>query len=134
MLAVQGSKIGTLCGVYDEEGSVNIRDRFLIDPDGASIRQRMPIPKVRRDVFIPGHLLRSQLYWGKSTGPDSADRSASQHRVTLKDAPFFICLQVHPWKQSVDRVLSEPVASARNYRICLYSLHASRTQCGDQGA
>jgi alkyl hydroperoxide reductase subunit AhpC len=34
MLSDRGGKIGTLYGVYDEEGGVNLRGRFLIDPDG----------------------------------------------------------------------------------------------------
>ena len=34
MLSDGGGKIGTLYGVYDEDGGVNTRGRFLIDPDG----------------------------------------------------------------------------------------------------
>ncbi len=34
MLADAGGKIGKVYGVYDEEAGVNIRGRFLIDPDG----------------------------------------------------------------------------------------------------
>lgn len=34
MLSDQGGRIGAVYGVYNEEAGVNIRGRFLIDPDG----------------------------------------------------------------------------------------------------
>jgi len=34
MLSDQGGRIGTVYGVYDEDAGVNIRGRFIIDPDG----------------------------------------------------------------------------------------------------
>lgn len=34
MLSDQAGKIGTMYNVYDEEAGVNIRGRFIIDPDG----------------------------------------------------------------------------------------------------
>ena len=34
MISDQGGAIGTLYEVYDEDGGVNIRGRFLIDPEG----------------------------------------------------------------------------------------------------
>ncbi len=33
MLSDSGGRIGTIYGVYDEEAGVNIRGRFIIDPD-----------------------------------------------------------------------------------------------------
>ena len=34
MLSDAGGKVGTIYGVYDEDGGVETRGRFLIDPDG----------------------------------------------------------------------------------------------------
>lgn len=34
MLSDAGGKIGTLYGVYDEDGGVDMRGRFVVDPDG----------------------------------------------------------------------------------------------------
>ncbi|MBZ0298630.1 MAG: redoxin domain-containing protein, partial [Anaerolineae bacterium] len=34
MLSDQGGRIGTVYGVYDEAAGVDIRGRFIIDPDG----------------------------------------------------------------------------------------------------
>ena len=33
LLADMGGRVGTLYGVYDEESGVDIRGRFIIDPD-----------------------------------------------------------------------------------------------------
>jgi peroxiredoxin (alkyl hydroperoxide reductase subunit C) len=55
MLSDQGGKIGTLYGVYDEEGGVNIRGRFLIDPDGVIQAAEILSPPVGRN---PAELLR----------------------------------------------------------------------------
>ena len=50
MLSDAGGKVGKLYGVYDEDAGVNIRGRFIIDPD--SIIQAMEVltPPVGRNV------------------------------------------------------------------------------------
>lgn len=48
MLSDQGGEIGTLYGVYN--GSVNVRGRFLIDPDGLIQAMEVLTPPVGRNV------------------------------------------------------------------------------------
>lgn len=55
MLSDPGGKIGTLYGVYDEAGGVNIRGRFLIDPDGVIQAMEILTPPVGRNF---GELIR----------------------------------------------------------------------------
>lgn len=50
MLADAGGKIGKVYGVYDEEAGVNIRGRFLIDPDGIIQAMEVLPPPVGRNV------------------------------------------------------------------------------------
>ncbi len=50
MLSDPGGKIGTLYGVYDEEGGVNVRGRFLIDPDGIVQAMEVLSPPVGRNT------------------------------------------------------------------------------------
>jgi peroxiredoxin (alkyl hydroperoxide reductase subunit C) len=50
MLSDTGGTIGTLYGVYDEEAGVNIRGRFLIDPDGVLQAMEVLAPPVGRNV------------------------------------------------------------------------------------
>jgi len=49
MLSDSGGKVGSLYGVYDEEAGVNIRGRFLIDPDGVIQAMEMLTPPVGRN-------------------------------------------------------------------------------------
>jgi peroxiredoxin (alkyl hydroperoxide reductase subunit C) len=45
-----GGRIGTVYGVYDESAGVDIRGRFLIDPDGVIQAAEMLTPPVGRNV------------------------------------------------------------------------------------
>ena len=50
MLTDAGGKIGAAYGVYDEEAGVNIRGRFLIDPDGVIQAMEVLTPPVGRNI------------------------------------------------------------------------------------
>lgn len=50
LLTDPGGKIGRLYGVYDEEGGVDLRGRFLIDPDGVIQAMEVMTPPVGRNV------------------------------------------------------------------------------------
>jgi alkyl hydroperoxide reductase subunit AhpC len=50
MLSDAGGRIGRVYGVYDEAGGVNIRGRFLIDPDGIVQAMEVVSPPVGRSV------------------------------------------------------------------------------------
>lgn len=49
MLSDGGGRIGTVYGVYDEDAGVNIRGRFIIDPDGAIMAMEVMTPDVGRN-------------------------------------------------------------------------------------
>jgi peroxiredoxin (alkyl hydroperoxide reductase subunit C) len=55
MLSDPGGKIGKLYDVYDEDGGVNVRGRFLIDPQGIVQAAEILSPPVGRN---PQELLR----------------------------------------------------------------------------
>ena len=50
MLSDQGGHIGTVYGVYQPKEGVNIRGRFLIDPDGIIQAMEVMTPPVGRNV------------------------------------------------------------------------------------
>ncbi len=50
MLTDAGGRIGRAYGVYDEDAGVNIRGRFLIDPDGIIQAMEVMTPSVGRNV------------------------------------------------------------------------------------
>lgn len=50
MLSDGGGRIGTVYGVYDEAAGVDIRGRFIIDPDGIIRAMEVLTPEVGRNV------------------------------------------------------------------------------------
>jgi peroxiredoxin (alkyl hydroperoxide reductase subunit C) len=50
LLADQGGRVGTIYGVYDEDAGVDIRGRFLIDPDFNIRAMEVLTPEVGRNV------------------------------------------------------------------------------------
>jgi len=50
MLSDPGGKIGQVYGVYNEEAGVDIRGRFIIDPDGKILAMEVLTPEVGRNV------------------------------------------------------------------------------------
>jgi len=55
MLSDQGGRIGTAYGVYDEAAGVDIRGRFIVDPDGVIQAMEVLTPPVGRN---PNELIR----------------------------------------------------------------------------
>jgi peroxiredoxin (alkyl hydroperoxide reductase subunit C) len=55
MLSDAGGRIGTVYGVYDEAAGVDIRGRFIIDPDFVIRAMEVLTPEVGRN---PGELVR----------------------------------------------------------------------------
>lgn len=50
MLSDQGGRVGTIYGVYDEDAGVDIRGRFIIDPDFVIRGMEVLTPEVGRNV------------------------------------------------------------------------------------
>jgi peroxiredoxin (alkyl hydroperoxide reductase subunit C) len=50
MLSDGGGRIGTVYGVYEEAAGVDIRGRFIIDPDGVIRAMEVLTPEVGRNV------------------------------------------------------------------------------------
>jgi alkyl hydroperoxide reductase subunit AhpC len=50
LLSDPGGQIGRVYGIYDEEGAVDIRGRFIIDPDGVIQAMEVVSPPVGRNV------------------------------------------------------------------------------------
>lgn len=50
LLSDPGGKVGSVYGVYDEEGGVDIRGRFIIDPDFNIRAMEVLTPEVGRNV------------------------------------------------------------------------------------
>jgi alkyl hydroperoxide reductase subunit AhpC len=96
MLSDAGGRIGTVYGVYDDEAGVNIRGRFLIDPDGMIQAMEILTPSVGRNV---AELIRQVKAFQHVRKTEEATPSGWQPgKVTLKPGPALVGKVWEVWK------------------------------------
>lgn len=96
MLSDRGGRIGQVYGVYDEEAGVNIRGRFIIDPDGVIQAAETLTAAVGRN---PDELLRQikAFQHVRATGEVMPSGWQPGHQ-TLKPGPELVGKVCEVWK------------------------------------
>jgi len=96
MLSDSGGRIGSVYGVYDEEGGVDIRGRFLIDPDGVIQAMEVMTPPVGRNI---GELIRQveAFQHVRATG-EVTPAGWQPGKPTLKPGPDLVGKVWQVWK------------------------------------
>jgi alkyl hydroperoxide reductase subunit AhpC len=96
MLSDQGGRIGSAYAVYDEAAGVNIRGRFLIDPDGVIQAMEVLTPAVGRNV---SELIRQLKAFQHVRATGEATPSGWQPgKPTLKPGPKLVGKVWEVWK------------------------------------
>lgn len=98
MLSDQGGRIGTVYGVYDEEAGVDIRGRFIIDPDGVIQAMEVLPPPVGRN---PDELIRQIQAFQHVRATEGAEATPSgwtPGQTTLKPGPDLVGKVWEVWK------------------------------------
>jgi peroxiredoxin (alkyl hydroperoxide reductase subunit C) len=96
MLSDAGGKIGAVYGVYDSLAGVNIRGRFIIDPDGVIQGMEVLTPSVGRNV---AELLRQVKAFQHVRQTGEATPSGWQPgKPTLKPGPELVGKVWKVWK------------------------------------
>ena len=98
MLSDQGGRIGTVYGVYDESAGVDIRGRFIIDPDGVIQAMEVLTPPVGRN---PGELIRQLQAFQHVRATNGAEATPSgwtPGQTTLKPGPDLVGRVWEVWK------------------------------------
>lgn len=96
MMSDTGGKIGSLYGVYDEEGGVNVRGRFLIDPDGVIQAIEILSPPVGRNF---AELLRQvQAFQQVRETGQPTPAGWQPGKKTLKSGPDLVGKVWEAWK------------------------------------
>jgi alkyl hydroperoxide reductase subunit AhpC len=88
MLSDQGGRIGTVYGVYEEAAGVNIRGRFIIDPDGVIQAMEVLTPSVGRNVSETIRQLKAFQYV-RATG-EATPSGWQPGKPTLKPGPELV--------------------------------------------
>jgi peroxiredoxin (alkyl hydroperoxide reductase subunit C) len=96
MLSDSGGRIGRVYGVYDEKAGVDVRGRFLIDPDGIVQAMEVLTPPVGRNV---AELIRQVKAFQHVRKTGEATPSGWQPgKVTLKPGPDLVGKVWEVWK------------------------------------
>lgn len=101
MLSDGGGKIGQVYGIYDQDAGVDIRGRFLIDPDGVIQAMEVVTPPVGRNIAElirqtkafqhvrkTGEVMPSGWQPGKPTLKPSPDLAGKVWKVWKPDMAF----------------------------------------------
>jgi alkyl hydroperoxide reductase subunit AhpC len=98
MLSDAGGKIGRLYGVYDEAGGVDIRGRFIIDPDGVIQAMEVMTPPVGRNVAELIRQLQAFQRVRASKGAEATPSGWTPDKPTLKVGPNLVGKVWEVWK------------------------------------
>jgi alkyl hydroperoxide reductase subunit AhpC len=96
MLSDAGGKIGAIYGIYDEDAGVDIRGRFIIDPDFVIQAMEVLTPEVGRS---PDEMIRQIKAFQHVRKTGEVTPSGWQPgQVTLKPGPALVGKVWEVWK------------------------------------
>jgi peroxiredoxin (alkyl hydroperoxide reductase subunit C) len=98
MLSDGGGKIGEIYGVYDGNAGVDVRGRFLIDPDGVVQAFEMLSPPVGRNVSETIRQIQAFQLVRETKGGEATPSGWKPGKVTLKPGPDLVGNVWKEWK------------------------------------
>jgi len=98
MLSDQGGRIGTVYGVYDEEAGVDIRGRFIIDPDGVIQAMEVLTPPVGRNPDELIRQIKAFQHVRETKGAEATPSGWTPGETTLKPGPDLVGKVWEVWK------------------------------------
>ena len=90
MLSDAGGKIGEMYGVYDSAAGVDIRGRFIIDPDGVIQAMEMLTPPVGRNVQELLRQVQAFQLVRETKGAEATPSGWQPGKPTLKVGPDLV--------------------------------------------
>jgi alkyl hydroperoxide reductase subunit AhpC len=100
MLSDAGGTIGKMYGIYDEEGGVETRGRFLIDPDGVIQGFEVLTPPVGRNVSETLRQVQAFQLVRASKGTEATPSGWKPGKKVLKPGPDLVGNVWKEWKVS----------------------------------
>jgi len=98
-MASDGSgAIGRIYGVYDEAAGVDIRGRFIIDPDGVIQAMEVLTPAVGRNLEETFRQVQAFQLVRKSKGTEATPSGWTPGKPTLKPGPDLVGKVWKVWK------------------------------------
>jgi alkyl hydroperoxide reductase subunit AhpC len=98
MLSDSGGKIGTLYGVYNVDEGIEMRGRFIIDPDGVIQAIEILTPPVGRNVSEVIRQLQAFQHVRNTKGGEATPSGWKPGSPTLKPGPDLVGNVWKEWK------------------------------------
>jgi peroxiredoxin (alkyl hydroperoxide reductase subunit C) len=98
MLSDAGGRIGRVYGVYDEEAGVDVRGRFLIDPDGVVQAIEILTPPVGRNENELLRQIQAFQTVREAKGAEACPAGWTPGQPTLKPKPDLVGRVWEVWK------------------------------------
>ena len=98
MLSDQGGRIGEVYGVYDETSGVDVRGRFIIDPDGVVQAIEILTPPVGRKVSEAIRQIQAFQHVRATEGAEACPAGWEPGKPTLKVGPDLVGAVWKVWK------------------------------------
>lgn len=101
MIADGGGNLGRVYGVYDEAAGVNIRGRFIIDPDGVVQAMEVMTPPVGRNFVETIRQIKAFQHVRASKGTEATPAEWQPDEPALKVGPDLVGKVWKVWKPKV---------------------------------
>lgn len=98
MLSDGGGKVGEIYGVYDPNAGVDVRGRFLIDPDGVIQGYEVLSPPVGRNVSETLRQIQAFQLVRQSKGSQATPSGWRPGKKTLTPGPGLVGRVWEEWK------------------------------------
>ncbi len=98
MVSDGGGNLGKVYGVYDDEAGVDIRGRFLIDPDGVIQAMEVLAPPVGRNINETLRQIKAFQHVRQSGGTEACPAGWEPGKMTLKPGPDLVGKVWKEWK------------------------------------
>ena len=98
MLSDAGGRIGRVYGVYDEAAGVDVRGRFIIDPDGVIQAMEVLTPPVGRKVAESIRQVQAFQHVRETKGAEVCPAGWEPGQSTLKVGPDLVGNVWKVWK------------------------------------
>ncbi len=98
MAADGGGHVGRIYGVYDEGAGVNVRGRFIIDPDGVVQGMEILTPPVGRSIGETFRQVQAFQHIRETKGAEACPADWEPGKPTLKPGPDLVGKVWKVWK------------------------------------
>lgn len=102
MLSDGAGNIGKLYGVYDENLGVDVRGRFIIDPDGVIQAMEVLTPPVGRNVAETLRQIQAFQHVRNTGGAEATPSGWTPGKKTLKPGPDLVGKVWEVWNPKED--------------------------------